>query len=395
MPSAIFKFYKQAALVAAIALAITLASILVCIKLSLIKLELVPLEESEVPMVITTDSDKGYDGTSSISLKKESSPILHFKYRLTKDAKFPFVSVSINFIDAVVPKSFLDLSRYSVAKLYLKCSPGNILSFHLLSFDPENSKLGDFTSYRLSERLVPCESSWSQFEIKLRKMEVPYWWSNGHAFELSDQRYWLENVVAISFVAARQGPVNMPADVKIKAFSLQGRDWRYIYLFGFVEALVFAGCVIFLLKAYTQYLVSDAQEKIQRDLPLIAFQQLSIAPSHECDKSAVARFLATAYANPDINLDLAEKELGMPRDKINEILKDELGFSLSAYVNKLRLSEAARLLSENKQASINEIAYLTGYKNVTYFNTLFKAEYGCSPKKFTAICQQTGNNHAQ
>ena len=62
--------------------------------------------------------------------------------------------------------------------------------------------------------------------------------------------------------------------------------------------------------------------------------------------------------------------------------------TFTGYVNKLRLTEAARLLSENSGAAILEIAYSVGYANVSYFNKLFKEEYGCTPKVFRSISGQ-------
>ena len=58
------------------------------------------------------------------------------------------------------------------------------------------------------------------------------------------------------------------------------------------------------------------------------------------------RYVATEYTNPDLSLESAIHSLSMNRNKINDILKEELGLTFIAYVNKLRLTEAARLLSE-------------------------------------------------
>ena len=66
---------------------------------------------------------------------------------------------------------------------------------------------------------------------------------------------------------------------------------------------------------------------------------------------------------------------------------EELGLTFSSYLNKLRLTEAARLLAENEDANVSEIAYSVGYNNVTYFNKLFKQEYGCAPKTFKSLTQ--------
>jgi AraC-like DNA-binding protein len=59
--------------------------------------------------------------------------------------------------------------------------------------------------------------------------------------------------------------------------------------------------------------------------------------------------------------------------------------TFTAYLNKLRLTEAARLLAENEEANVSEIAYSVGYNNASYFNKLFKNEYGCTPKTFKTL----------
>ena len=74
--------------------------------------------------------------------------------------------------------------------------------------------------------------------------------------------------------------------------------------------------------------------------------------------------------------------LGVSRTQINGFLKDEFGMTFSVYLNKIRLTEAARLLSEQDDVNVAEIAYSVGYNNASYFNKLFKIEYGCTPKVF-------------
>jgi AraC-like DNA-binding protein len=91
-----------------------------------------------------------------------------------------------------------------------------------------------------------------------------------------------------------------------------------------------------------------------------------------------------------LKLDLAHLEnvvagTGANRNKINDILKVELGMTFTAYVKKLRLTESARLLAENPAATVSEVAYSVGYGSVSYFNKLFKEEYGCTPKVFKSV----------
>lgn len=94
--------------------------------------------------------------------------------------------------------------------------------------------------------------------------------------------------------------------------------------------------------------------------------------------------MASRYAEADLDLDAVVQAAGVNRNKVNEILKAELGFTFTGYLNKLRLAEAARLLAEKGSATVSEVAYTVGYNNASYFNKLFKEEYGCTPKAFRA-----------
>ena len=100
------------------------------------------------------------------------------------------------------------------------------------------------------------------------------------------------------------------------------------------------------------------------------------------------KFIATNFTNPEMDLEFVVSSTGTNRNKVNEVLKTELGMTFTSYLNKLRLTEAARLLLEMATATIAEIAYSVGYSNVSYFNKLFKEEYGCTPKSFRALATQ-------
>jgi AraC-like DNA-binding protein len=120
----------------------------------------------------------------------------------------------------------------------------------------------------------------------------------------------------------------------------------------------------------------------------VAYQQVSVEPLRDKDRSAILHYMATQYANTDLTIEAMSSAIGVSRTKINDILKSELGFTFTGYLNKLRLTEATRLLAQEEDANIAEIAYSVGYKNVSYFNRLFKEEYRCTPKTYKSLCDK-------
>ena len=193
--------------------------------------------------------------------------------------------------------------------------------------------------------------------------------------------------MGIAFVNSLQSPLNTLSHVRLTDVKLEGTAPQYIYIAVLISLLIWALFLIGLFRRYIFVLTVDIREKVRLDQPLLAYKKLSIEPQKDKEKSALLRLMATEYANPDISLESVTLSLGINRTKINEILKEELALTFTAYLNKLRLTEAARLLSENEDANVSEIAYLVGYNNVSYFNKLFKNEYGCTPKTFKTLYQ--------
>lgn len=384
-------FYKNITLVFFALAVCTLLLAWFCFERVFVRDSLLPATESALPWTLETNTDVQINGSSS-ALVRDSTYSLDYQYLLTEDKKFPYVSQFIKFVDSNQVETLVDLNAYSSINFKVKCTPRNVLTFYLHSFDERVTKLDEPSTYRISSRIFSCEETWSELEIDLRYLNVSIWWLESFDIEVSDQSYALDKVRAISFDASRKGPVNTQAKVEISELALQGKKWHYALIFAAVSLCIWVCFIVWLFKLYTRSLIEEVKNKLRKDLPLIAYQQLSIEPHKDEEKNQVLRFMATQYANPELSVDLAIHELGINRIRINEILKKELGFTFNIYMNKLRLAEAARLLSAKKDANIAEIAFSVGYNNVSYFNKLFKSEYGCTPKIFKNL-SHAGEQH--
>ena len=289
------------------------------------------------------------------------------------------------FTDAKGEPRLVDLSRYSELTFTVKCSPANELALMVFTVDERVTKLDDFLTYRSPLSFFSCGEQWQQQRIDLTRLETPQWWLTNFDFKLSMSEYSLQQVPKILFASTTQSPQNQLLHVRFNQLELAGKEWGYVYcVAGFLFVLwTIAG--VWLFRQHTRALTESLKRKIQQDRPLVAYQQLSVEPKRDKDSDAILRYLTTEYANPELNLEALVNAIGVSRTKINDILKAELGFTFTGYLNKLRLTEAARLLSESKDVSVGEIAYSVGYKNISYFNKLFKEEYGCSPKVFRSV----------
>lgn len=373
-------FYRKALIAFSALLAVSSVLAYACIKKVFLHSPLLPATQSAMPWQILVASDEG----SHIGVK-DSRYSLDADFILGSELQYPYVSFSLMFGAADGQHSVEDLSRYEFLDLTVKCAPANTISFHLLTVDKQVTTPDDLNSYRTPSTFFSCEDEWSQVTIDLTRLTTPQWWFDKYGLDLSQVDYNLAEVAGVALSGTHQSPYDVESNLHIGEIVLHGRDWRYLYVYLFIMLCVWAAFVVWFFRQHSKALVEDIKNKLQKDRPLVAYQQLSISPQKSKDKSEILRFMSTEYANEDLSLDTVVEKVGVSRTKINSILKEELGYTFSAYLNKLRLTEAARLLSQSDEANVAEIAYSVGYKNVSYFNKLFKNEYGCTPKTFKSV----------
>ena len=85
--------------------------------------------------------------------------------------------------------------------------------------------------------------------------------------------------------------------------------------------------------------------------------------------------------NKDFSISEFCRELGLSKSVLYTKFKSLTGYTPNELLKIKRMKKAATLLSEKKY-SINEIAYLLGFNEPSYFTTSFKKFYGKTPKQF-------------
>lgn len=317
----------------------------------------------------------------------QDADIIDYQFYLPAEHEFPYAAYTFDFGDTKAART-MDLTPYDTIEFNITCAPLNVLLFNLFTHSPDLTQLNDTATQRVNSTFISCDGTWQPIKIRLKALVAPDWWLNKYELELSDSHYDLEKAYRFSIVNSLQSPRNMPLRVQITDVALRGRELTYLYL---AWGIVFLGWGIFfawIIRCYIRLLVLQVKEKVKNDRPIIAYKELTITPQKNKETSEVLRFMATEYSNADITLELACTTLGVNRTKINEILKAELSMTFNAYLNKLRMTEAARLLTENREVTIAEVAYSVGYNNVSYFGKLFKNEYNCTPKVFKQIYKE-------
>ncbi|MCD4710320.1 MAG: response regulator, partial [Bacteroidales bacterium] len=86
-------------------------------------------------------------------------------------------------------------------------------------------------------------------------------------------------------------------------------------------------------------------------------------------------------SDPDFSVEQVLSTVHMSRSQLYRKFKALINKNPSEYIRILRLKYAVGLLNQ-KQYSVNEIAYMSGFGNVSYFITCFKKYYGKSPRRY-------------
>ncbi|MBB3222548.1 helix-turn-helix domain-containing protein [Pseudoduganella umbonata] len=380
-------FYRKTLAALTCLLAASLLLAYACVTRSHLHTPLLPAQGNTLPWHSggSLDSPAAALAGTTIAIHEDRQR-LRFGFRLVPSTAYPFAAADLLFEDRDGKPVHVDLSRYDSVTFGARCAPANTLMLSVPTFDDRVSRRGNLLSYRTPVAFFACTAGRTQVDIDLSRMETPQWWFDMFKLDLSHQAYKLDRVPKIAIGTTFQSPVNIASTVVIDGLVLNGRDYRYLYGLAGILMTAWGGFAVWFFRRHAAALVTDVREKLQKDLPFVAYQQLSLEPHRDKEKAAVLRFIATHYADADMDVDRVVSATGVNRNKLNEILKTELGFTFTAYLNKLRLTEAARLLSESDALAVAEIAYSVGYANVSYFNKLFKEEYGCTPKAFRTAC---------
>jgi AraC family cel operon transcriptional repressor len=88
---------------------------------------------------------------------------------------------------------------------------------------------------------------------------------------------------------------------------------------------------------------------------------------------------AAAGKTPDC--DALVKLCGRTNEHVSRTFRRYFGVTPSAYLNRLRLERAARLLTTGTRP-VTEVSILTGFRNLGYFHRCFRDRYGITPRRW-------------
>ena len=90
------------------------------------------------------------------------------------------------------------------------------------------------------------------------------------------------------------------------------------------------------------------------------------------------------YTNEELNLHSLSEMVKISPEQLSEIINSRYNENFNAYVNRIRIDAARKLLEEAPEKSILSIAVSCGYKSKSTFNSAFKKFSGLTPTEYRA-----------
>lgn len=95
----------------------------------------------------------------------------------------------------------------------------------------------------------------------------------------------------------------------------------------------------------------------------------------------VEEFVEANISNPDLGVADFAQEIGMSRSAFYVQMKKEFGCTPNNYITEKKIQHSIKLLRNNPELNISEVAYRSGFSDPKYFSRCFKKTKGCTPSE--------------
>jgi len=217
------------------------------------------------------------------------------------------------------------------------------------------------------------DASWvpgqPKYAIPLDRFLTPAWWylaSGARSTDLGPETR--SHVVRVVIQSGDGTPLRDPRDVRfarIEASSFHPVRSSLLFL---------AGCVVSLL----HFLWRRRKPAAPTAAPSIQFEPVEAVSYAERERQAVVQHIGSAYPDADLSLESVSRATGVPQDRVTSHIKTASGLLFKAYLNRVRVESARKLLVET-DLPVSEIANRVGYGNISHFNRIFREVCGTTP----------------
>lgn len=96
----------------------------------------------------------------------------------------------------------------------------------------------------------------------------------------------------------------------------------------------------------------------------------------------VIQYIKQNLTNKDLSVEQLAEKACMSTSHFHKKFKNTLGLSPIDYINSEKIKFAKKLMKESRQLRMSEVAFLSGFNNISYFNRQFKKHEMMTPQQF-------------
>ena len=309
--------------------------------------------------------DRGRGGASRSSLDTAGAQ-LRLSIRLDSGTAFPVAGAILHL--ASRGKS-LDLSAPGDLRLEIGPSSLQQLQVCLVEEIPGFTREDRWQSARYDcqdANLVPGQSSYA---LPLDRFLTPAWWYATAGVRPSDLGPESRSRVVRMVIQSGDGtPLRDPREVRferIETTSLHPLRSALLLLAGLAAALL-------------HFRLARRAPVAPAPAGPIQFEPVEAVSYADRERQAVVQHIGSAYPDPDLSLESVSRATGVPVDRVTSHVKAASGLLFKAYLNRVRVESARKLLVET-DLPVSEIATRVGYGNISHFNRIFREVCGTTP----------------
>jgi AraC-like DNA-binding protein len=322
--------------------------------------------DSTQKIIIDTYNDHP-PGKSEIRLSRDSSNRAVFTYTLRKGHFAPFAGIHFRLTDT----AFFDISAYDEIKVKIRAKNGTRLPVYIATNIAGYSMPSQDLSYRLSLYILNVNNQWNEITVPISNFETPPWWyttNNKLERDFGAPDFSMVKAINIGSCSNLYNDIEDVVEIESIIFDVSFTNF-YIYS-GLFLAIYFTGGFLFLRKK-------------KKGITQVNFQyEKTESVNHfEKEEETVFGYITANYFKQDLTITEVQNATGIHERKISLLIKQKTELNFKQFLNKLRVSEAKRLLSDT-DLQISEIAFKAGYGNASHFNRVFRSFEGCSPNDF-------------
>ena len=147
----------------------------------------------------------------------------------------------------------------------------------------------------------------------------------------------------------------------------------------------------YLLKPFKNQELVNAINRVRRKAQeLSTMTHVDSMPLAKGDKSKYVlqamNYIAEHYADGGLSITGIAQHLGVSEGHLSHVFKKETNYTVVGYITQYRIHRAMELLKDCRY-KIYEVAEMVGYRDVTYFGSIFKKKTGMSPSDYQDRCR--------